>query len=581
LEYKAFKFSQIISLHTIIPMRFQINTFNFSEVYYSLSNSSTIIDLNSDTKVLILGNQRLQNLIKDGSFSESQLIREYKYYLDFGLLIFFKKEIIEIYNDIYGAYPIFLNNNESITNYFEFTKNSVLNKIAVVEQIHFNHFLGSNTLCLNTNRIQGGHKIEITSSGISMEEVYSWRDFLSALSTEKLTNSPFNYLWESINQSINYSNKISLTLTGGYDSRLLFGVLLKNNVEFDSITWSKEESSQLYVARDVANEFGIKHKSLYLDDEFDRKIENYLDDIFSSESELPFITDVPPFLYLCDNLEKNQNLISGFMGSEIIRGPSYSSEVTLTKFAADIQLCENKEEIRQKILNFQNDYKVISDDFIKKELDFLVDNYSKYSKIGLDSSEKNSNIFNYLLREKYPKIFGHIIKLHQSKGINTINPYMDFKFILSALRHNSAIDNMTPYQNNWYRNFILYRYYAVLLKQNYPKLLRTKLDRGYKLNDLISIRGWMKLIPYQFYRKWKKKNVKPKIVVDSFNWFYERIKQLDIENNDLNQVIRMDFVRKFKKGESTFNAREKIIIQQILSMKYKTEFKILEQDSKF
>ena len=57
------------------------------------------------------------------------------------------------------------------------------------------------------------------------------------------------------------------------------------------------------------------------------------------------------------------------MGSEIIRGPSYSSEVTLTKFAASIQLCESKQEIKQKLLDFQNEFKVISDEFLLKNLD--------------------------------------------------------------------------------------------------------------------------------------------------------------------------------------------------------------------
>jgi hypothetical protein len=564
-------------------MQFQINSRNFKEEYQTLVNSKHVLDLNSDAKVLVLGNIRLQNLITNGSFDPIQNIKKYKYYLDYGLIILFRNDSIEIYNDIFGAYPLFLHemdNLSSLTNVFKFTKSSELNEIAIIEQIHFNHFLGTNTLCKNTKRIAGGSKIKISSEGVSIEEVYSWDDFLFDLNHEELTKSPFEYLNDYISQSIDSSRKLTLTLTGGYDSRMLFGVLLKNKIEFDTVTWSKEESSQVSVARDVAKKFGKHHDSLYLDSDFDLKIRSYIDDIINSESELPFITDVPPFLHLCNFLERNQNLISGFMGSEIIRGPSYSSEVTLTKFAATIQLCTNKQEIRQKIRDFQSEFQVISNEFIEENLEILVNNYAVYARIGLNEKLKNVHIFKYLFKEKYPKIFGHILNLHQSKDINTINPYLDFKFILSALRYNSAMEKMTPYENNWFQNFKLYRFYANLIKEHSPMLLETPLDRGYKLNDLITLHGLMKLVPYQFYRKWKKRNSKPKIVVDSFNWYYKMIKEIEIENDQLNKLIANEFILKIKNSNESLNSREKILIQHIFAINYKINNSRIDKNSK-
>jgi hypothetical protein len=560
-------------------MYFNLNSTNFHEVYQNLIKSSQIIDIEPSTKLLIIGNQRLKSLISKGEIDTTQIQDVYKYYLDFGLLILFTPNSIEIYNDIYGAYPLFCENTDnqtSIKNYFKYSEQSQLNKLAVVEQIHFNHFLGSNTLCLNTERLPGGHKIKITSTKVVIENIYSWDDFINDLNNVELSKSSFEYLTESINQSINPEHKVTLTLTGGYDSRILFGSLLKSKINFDTITWSKEESSQVSIARDVSEKYGIAHSTLYLDDNFDQKIDDYLEEIIQCDSELSFITDVPPFIHLCKNLEKNQNLISGFMGSEIIRGPSYSSEVTLTKFAASIQLCESKQEIKQKVLDFQNEYKVISDEFLLENLDAIVENYTIYSRIGLDSELKNLNIFKYLFREKYPKIFGHIIKLHQSNGINTINPYLDFKFIVSSLRYNLALNKMNPYENNWYQNFVLYRFYANMLKENYPSLLKTKLDRGYHLIDLITVTGWIKIVPYQFYRKWKKSNVKPKIVVDSFKWFYNNISIVEIKDTELDQIIENEFVQKFRNKNQNLKAREKIMIQHILGIRKKINYKVEE-----
>ena len=232
------------------------------------------------------------------------------------------------------------------------------------------------------------------------------------------------------------------------------------------------------------------------------------------------------------------------------------------------------DEIKQKILDFQKEFQVISDDFVHANMDLIVENYVVYSRIGLDSNSKNLNIFKYLFREKYPKIFGHIIKLHQSNGINTINPYLDFKFIVSSLRYNLALNKMNPYENNWYQNFVLYRFYAKMLKENYPSLLKTKLDRGYQLIDLITFVGFIKIIPYQFYRKWKKKNVKPKIVVDSFNWFYRYIRILEIKDIELKELIEIDFIQKFRNNNSNLKAREKILIQHILGLNEKISNKV-------
>ena len=108
---------------------------------------------------------------------------------------------------------------------------------------------------------------------------------------------------------------------------------------------------------------------------------------------------------MCRGLEKDTNLISGFMGSEIIRGPSYSSQVTLTKFAADIGLAKTKEEIKLLIQEFQTEYPFLDDTVVNQNIDKLVDLYADYSKIGKQNSNRNTSIFKYLFLEKYPKIY--------------------------------------------------------------------------------------------------------------------------------------------------------------------------------
>jgi hypothetical protein len=274
---------------------------------------------------------------------------------------------------------------------------------------------------------------------------------------------------------------------------------------------------------------------------------------------------------MCSKLSINQNLISGFMGSEIIRGPSYSSEVTLTKFAAQIQLCNSREEIKNLVIQFQKEIKIINDDFVFSNIDLIVDNYFPYSKCSL-KSEKNENVFKYLFREKYAKIYGLIIQLHFSYHLNLINPFMDFKFILKTLQQNKAIAKFNPYQNNWFMNFKLYRFYAKEIKEHYPKILNTKLDRGYKLNDLISVKGNLKLIPLQLKRKWNKKSKKNGRVVDSFMWYFIKIKKIELTNNELKSLVSSNYIKSFDDKKAT--NLEKIKIQLIVALNLKLNDKI-------
>jgi hypothetical protein len=304
-----------------------------------------------------------------------------------------------------------------------------------------------------------------------------------------------------------------------------------------------------------------------LGETFRNEVPRFLDYILSNGSETPFITDIPQFIYMCEQLNDNTDLICGFMGSEIVRGPSYSSQVTLTKFAADIGLATSKEQIKNIIIEFNNRFPYITQEFIERNMDQIIEDYSVYSKINDCSKFKNANIFKYLFYEKFPKIYGPIINYHHNLKVNLINPYMDFKFIVKTLKENKALSEMTPYENGSLNNFYSYRFYAKEIKKIHPDLMHTKMDRGYKLKDLISPFGIMKLIPYQVYRKFKKKNIAPVKVVDSNLWYADMIqKNVEINSEELKNVLNGTFINESCPKINSKTDLDKIKFQLILGL---------------
>lgn len=554
-------------------MRFEINLKNsFSENRLELEKTFDFFTIKTGENVFVMNNVRVEQHFKSNKINLQNIVSILPHYLEYGLVIIIDKinESITIFNDIYGAFPLFLETNENskiIKNSFQFDPNKTLNKLAIVQLLHFNHLLGKNTLNIETEKISGGQKIIVDKKGYSIIDFFTWNDYVNEIQkgikveTRVLMNA-------AINESLKSKTNPILTLTGGFDSRLLLGLLLQQKSKFSTITWGAPNNNQTSRAQEISSEFKIDHTNINLDEHFKNEVPRILNYILKNGTENPFITDIPQFIYMCEKLDKNSDLISGFMGSEIIRGPSYSSQVTLTKFAADIGLSTSKEEIKELILKFNAQFPYISQSFIDQNMNELIEEYSSYSKIGLvNTNQKNSNIFKYLFYEKYPKIYGPIIRFHHDLNINLINPYLDFTFIVKTLRENKALSEMTPYENGSLNNFYSYRFYAKEMKKIFPGLLHTKMDRGYKLKDLISTFGIMKLIPYQVYRKFKNKNIPQIKVVDSNSWYAELIQNnVEINQQELKHVLNSTYINENRSKINTMTDLDKIKFQLILGL---------------
>lgn len=531
----------------------------------------------NDSKIYIFRNQRVLNLFQTKKFTLSNFESEYYRYLEYGIVIVKNPNSTVIYNDIYGAYPLFLtkcnNGHLYLKNYFKFDKEAPLNERAIVQLMHFNHFLGENTLNENTKRLSGGLKITLSEKTIDIERIINWEFIVNKIKTAPEKDASY-CLKTAITASLSpntTNNKLPiLTLTGGFDSRLLLSVLLKDKMKFETLTWGLKDNLQTKTAIDLSNRFGLKHHNLVLENEFFDNMSHYLDFIIENGNEFPFIIDIPQFVFMCENLEKNTQLITGFMGSEIIRGPSYSSQVTLTKFAAEVLLCSTKEEIKQLILNFQHKIPFLDNDFILRNLEVLMDEYATFAKIDIPKSLPNYNVFRYLFYEKYAKIYGHLQQMHFHFGVHTINPYMDFDFIVASLKSNKGLSELTPFENNFINNFFLYRFYAKEMKKIYPDMLHTKMDRGYNLKDLVSFAGLVKLVPVQIIRKVKKKKGKVVKVVDAYSWFKNFVeKELTQSDYKANNFLQEELVIQKIKHPDTLIGLEKIKLQLLLGLKRK------------
>jgi hypothetical protein len=141
---------------------------------------------------------------------------------------------------------------------------------------------------------------------------------------------------------------------------------------------------------------------------------------------------------------------------------------------------------------------------------------------------------------------------------------------MKTLNENKALSIMTPFENSALKNFMLYRFYSKEVKKIYPQLLHTKMDRGYKMSDLITLTGLMKLAPYQVYRKFKKKKNNQVKTVDSNDWYQNLISsELSIDKKVEDSILNSKYIHETAAELNLKSDLDKIKIQLIFGLSKK------------
>lgn len=466
------------------------------------------------------------NLLKENRYSDINEIINLTEQFDYGIIVLIFNNTIYLFNDPYGAYPLFLNTNGNKTivvdniNSFGRSMLSHYDELAIADYYLFHHAVGQNTLHRYIKRVRGNSIIKKEANG--MIEVTSKRMLSRRLEIKKVSDETAlsNHL------KLAETNNIKLlTLTGGFDSRLLMSFLLSKSTNFETVTWGSVGNLQSHIAKKLSREFNLNHNEITLDDEFINQIPQLIKQIFLTTPDSPFILDMPQFLYYSDLIVKKYgavDLITGFMGSELLRGPTYSSEVLLTKFIADLYKIKSFQDLKSIIhtsLSYSNLFNI---EYINDNINALAERYVLYSSVGYERFNDTGQV-NYLLNEKYGKMYSQIIRLH-NKSINLINPYLNCHFI-----NNQMLRNLKGsfYSDSKFKNFKSYRYYADLIRKVYPGLLRTEIDKGgFYLKDLLTTSGFMRILINKYILKRKSSRLAEySSVINYSEWLNEMIKE--------------------------------------------------------
>lgn len=291
--------------------------------------------------------------------------------------------------------------------------------------------------------------------------------------------------------------EISLTLTGGMDSRIILACLLKLGVKPICLTYGNPEANDIVRAGKIANSFGLIHHNVASikpnkDWYYKWVIETIKRDNGNSHLHRAHRTAA-----IAEHAKKYNTkvLFTGHMGGEGLRGLAYNNYFA-SKFFEWVN--EGQYSTKDAV------EKILGQYFIKKEHTDLEETLNEVSKLPYMTNDKQKNKF-FFLYDLVAKIHhAQDIRLYQTFVSNVVPVYLQkeyLEFIFSTPHHFMAKKKgiLGKLQNP--------EVYCRILKEVYPPLLDHQLSNGFTPAEYL--KGLWYYIPVKMYRKRKNKTVYP------------------------------------------------------------------------
>lgn len=259
---------------------------------------------------------------------------------------------------------------------------------------------------------------------------HSYYDLLNNISPDsvKLTWEDFSTRWTDIlGQYIEYlkPRSISLTLTGGNDSRMILAGLYNKKTEVNVFSFGNPASFDCIVSEKVAARLGYKHNNYYVEPTAEW-FSNYANKVLRIGNSLINIHRAHR-LYAIEN-EKSLNpdvdmLFCGFMGGDYIKGLSYDNYITPRIFN-EYEFGANKKDLTKVTETIISGKYLKTGFFSLKEIISELEASPFFTKENLEIRELKR--LYYLVGSMHDT---QDISLFNSEIPYVINPFMDLDFL--------------------------------------------------------------------------------------------------------------------------------------------------------
>ena len=394
-----------------------------------------------------------------------------------------------IFNDRHSIKKFFIYRNENqflISNSLKtITDNCAvsINRENIALFCLMEHFIDGMTLYDDVSYSKPASKV--TFDGNLDIDNYWQCDTLLTLGT---VSYPFDYIakkWRDIINSYVLFLKpkdITMTLTGGNDSRMILSALLNLGIDINTFTFGNPKSNDGVIAEKIAEELKINYNNHYVRNPTPEWFNEQAKLITQFGNSLINIHRAHRLSAVKDEIKKNPDvemIFGGFMGGDYIKGIIYDDYIT----AKLLRLYESSSENIKKIVIKTLKEKSVNIDNI--DLDKIVKTIQnqpfiyKNKKIEREFSYV-ANVIGAVHDTQDITVFGSQVKY-------TVNPYMDIDFLKILFSTKYSMMNNNNSSKNQLKRFMQPRLQCEVLNRLAPELsdIRFAKKGSYSVNDFL------------------------------------------------------------------------------------------------
>jgi asparagine synthetase B (glutamine-hydrolysing) len=383
----------------------------------------------------------------------------------------------------------------------------------IAEQMFFNHSLSDNTFIKGIHTLPNALSISFNSHGTKWEKYWGIEEFfdLKKAGQKESFNLINNGLKTAISKVIPESGKeINLSLTGGWDSRVVLSLLMpeyKDKLRLYS--FGAENSDDIIIPEYIAGKEHVRYDSYILD-------QDYLDQDFIPDAQKTIELSNGTrnykrthYLYAIQKIASfSDMLVSGIFGDEVFKvaqttGGNVLSQNTIDIIGANFNLDQTLKKFSSSgFLNtFHTDHKKLTDEFSSRLEKFQ----NKTDKFDTDIQKYYYVRFELNLR----KYFGAEVNSYNDY-VYCFSPFIDHDFLTNFAQTSFMDTHYNKDSNELKRKMEITSLYANLIKQNYKPLIYYNTARGYSMFDAITLAGKFKILAKKYLNKKTNK-------IDGFN----------------------------------------------------------------
>lgn len=378
-----------------------------------------------------------------------------------------------------------------------------INESAAYQFILFNYSLTDETLYNDIFSVPGGCQLVYRNGETEIVRYFNARDLIDQPEMGK--KESMEYLYDTFASVIEkYTHKLSgfsLSLTGGWDGRLILAFLKNYNVDISSYSHGSRNNPDVIIPQGIAKTLGIDYTPYFLDQDY------YSDHFYplarqtvENSAGMRSLTRAHYLYSVGSELKKTAYVITGICGSNVMKGnivPGPVSNAHMLDFAFQEDFDAFWSKVEEKIYHQIGLYINVNRTAIDKLKESLKEKYLYYHS----SKTYEVRLYHLILSDVERGYFGNEISTYRHLGEN-LSPFIDIDFIRSLVKTPFFGAYISSNKKNIFANWKGSLLYAYMINKSYPALGKIKSDKGVSLDEIAKLHKWPRVIIKQLKRKY-------------------------------------------------------------------------------